>query len=565
MKLAAVEAELIAAHPYFKWIAPGPISLVKPTYINRPLKVAGAAWKARKIVKRYRGGESAGHILGSEIGGKVVGKAMKKPRNAYKKQLVKASRIRHDYTRKNGIGGRSWITEPGRYRMVIVFHDANGVGPHIDVHIDRVSLVYKLQGKTEVTDQIKYKRDGTLTDDSVKVLLNHVRSEIANGSRVAQNIDHTKTNARANWVNGDPNAKGYGAGVSRQVISETDVDIYKCHYDQDSQLMEMYAPVLNPHRAVYLYRLYKGDSPRTPHKQRHAPICIFGAKKAGPPTLEDRLHLKMIDPKDMEKLLAKADMSTSTLKYDGASCYFVITKKGTTVWSPRTSVKTNERIEYTFKVDGVAYATNDETIVGMGELLYKDKDGNYVPASTVGGTLNAQAVVPADLTPEIRIYRVDRWGRQNTKNMEFWENRKLQEKAAKLSPRLQVVELMQPEEAMNRGAEGVVVVPEGGSVNDGFKMKWWDDAEDWTIESVDFFPGEKGGVAGVVRVSHTEHGEMNLGPGQVGNQALTRNMMANPDDYKGAVLMVESRRGGAKRAAKARAIRLHQDKGFAPI
>lgn len=558
--LTAIESELVAAHPYFKYVAPGPTSLIKVTRLARSIKVAGAVWKLNKLRRRYVKGETVGHIIGDEIGRKLIGKAMHKPRDKYRKTLIKASRVRHDHTRKNGIGGRSWITEPGRYKMVIVFHDANRVGPHVDVHIDRLSLVYKLAGKPEVTDKIRYKRDGTLTDDSIKVILNHVRSEIQNGSRVAQNIDHTKSNARANWTNGDPDQKGYGAGISRQIISETEVDIYKAHHNGP---IEMYAPVLNPHRAVYLYRLYKGSNHRRPHKS-DAPICIFGVKSANPPQLEDRLHLTMIDPEHMDKLEAKADMATATAKYDGASCYFVITKKGTTVWSPRTSVKTNERIEYTFKVDGIAYTTNDEQIVGMGELLFKDSEGNYVPAATVGGILNAQSVVPEEYTPEIRIYRIDRWGREKTGSIDFWENRKLQEKAAKLSDKLEVVELMDPERALASGYEGIVAVPEGGSVNDGFKMKWWQDANDWRIDEVDFRPGEKGGVAGVVYCTSMESGKtFKLGPSAVGNQELTREMMANPHDYQGSVLKVQSRNGHEGRAAKVVAV--HMDKGTAPI
>ena len=84
----------------------------------------------------------------------------------------------------------------------------------------------------------------------------------------------------------------------------------------------------------------------------------------------------MIHPEDMSTLESKADMSTSTAKYDGSSCYFVITKDGTTVWSPRQSKVTGEQIEYTFKIDGIAITTSEQTIVGMGELLFKQKSLN---------------------------------------------------------------------------------------------------------------------------------------------------------------------------------------------
>src|SRR5690606_4602867 len=110
--------------------------------------------------------------------------------------------------------------------------------------------------------------------------------------------------------------------------------------------------------------------------------------------------------------------------------------------------------------------------------------------------------------------------------------------------KLEVVELMDPERALASGYEGIVAVPEGGSVNDGFKMKWCQDANDWRIDEVDFRPGEKGGVAGVVYCTSMESGKtFKLGPSAVGNQELTREMMANPHDYQGSVLKVQSRNG----------------------
>jgi hypothetical protein len=326
----------------------------------------------------------------------------------------------------------------------------------------------------------------------------------------------------------------------------------------------MYAPAINPYRALYLYRIYPGNG-------KIAPILIFGSKSHQPPKLDDRLHLKAFQPDEMEKLAEKADMSTSTAKYDGSSCYFVITKEGTTVWSPRESVVTGEQIEYTFKIDGIATThTDGPTIVGMGELLFKEKSHNpfkqdeYLPSATGSGILNMNAVVPKNIEPEIRIYRIDRVGREKTGNLSFWENRQLQHEVAKLNPHLHVVELMDPDTAHAKGFEGVVVVPEGASVNDGFKMKWFEDPEDWRIDRVEFRPGDKGGVAGVVWYTNLENGKTyKMGPSQVGSQTYTRHMMDNPDQYVGTVHKVQSRRGHSGRAAKV--IMEHPDKGVAPF
>jgi hypothetical protein len=328
--------------------------------------------------------------------------------------------------------------------------------------------------------------------------------------------------------------------------------------------VEFYAPAINPHRAMYLFKLYDGG-------ENGAPILVWGNKQHHPPAFEDRLHLRMIDPKQLEKLNGKADMATSTAKYDGASCYVVTGPKGTTVWSPRLSSRTGEQIEYTMKLDGVGGITSPETTIAMGELMFKEmskcgrRTVRRLSAAEVGGILNSQAVLPERIKPEIRLYRVDKVGRQKTSDLSFWENRVLQEKLAMQDPegRLQVVELMAPDKAVHQGFEGVVAVPMGGSVNDGFKMKWWTDPHDWRIDRIAFAPGPKGGVAGVVECTSLESGKtFKLGPGQLGTRLQCEAMMANPEQFVGSVLKVESRHGHEGRAAKV--IGFHDDKGLAP-
>lgn len=557
-----VSNNLYQSKKYFTTISPGfqSVLLGRAKFV---VKTFGLAYKGTRTILKWKKGTPINELvnpveLSSDfISGKVVSKSTKPISKRVAKTHVAMTRTDHDWRRKNGIGGRTWITDPGRYKMVIIFHDANRAGPHIDVHIDRLSVIYKV--KPDLYAKLKYNSDGMLTEKSRQAIIDHVRAEIAMGARVPQNIDHSKTNARASWVNGDPEGTDYGSATTRQIVLETDVEIYKAHHNGP---IEFYAPAINSYRSMYIYRIYPGTKKR-------APILIWGNKAHHPPRLEDRLHLKMIAPEDIHTLADKADMNTSTAKYDGSSCYFVITKDGTTVWSPRTSAVTGEQIEYTFKIDGIANTRSEQTIVGMGELLFKKKTRNpfrkhtYLPSATGSGILNSNSVVPKDVEPEIRIYRIDRIGREYVGSQDFWTNRKLQQEVSKLNSCFEVVELMDPDTASDHGYEGVVVVPHNASINDGFKLKWWADPSDWKIDKVQFEEGSKGGVAGVVLCTSLESGKrFKLGPSQMGDQNLTRHMMTNPELYEGSVIKVNSRRGHEGRASKV--IGFHDDKGLAP-
>lgn len=561
LRIRNIQRGLIGARPVFSTLSPG----IPSIFAGKVGILVGKANKTKRTVSIVNGAldTTIAEAAGNFVGGKIVFKSTHPVKTRIGRVHNHLANVDHDTSlnHKNGIGGRNWLTEPGRYDVVIIYHDANRAGKHIDVHIGRVSVIYKV--KPDLAAKIKLNSNGYLTEDSRKAIINHVRHEIANGSRVPQNIDHSKSNARATWVNGDTTGLHYGDGLTRQVVLNTHADVYKAHRDGP---IEFYAPAINPHRSMYLYRIYPGTDKR-------APILIWGNKVAHPPKLEDRLHLKLTHPEEVMRIHDKVDMTTATAKYDGSSCYFVITPKGTTVWSPRTSATTGEQIEYTHKLDGIAGVHSDFTIVGMGEVLFTERKTNnpfkrsgrnddYLPCATGSGILNSNTVLPETITPEIRIYRIDRFNGRNVSNMNFWENRELQEATASLDPKhLKVVELMDPDTAMNNGFEGFVVVPEGGSVKDGYKVKWWQDPSDWRVDSVEFKPGDKGGVAGIIRCTSLESGKkFKLGPGQVGDQTLTRAMMANPEKYEGVVLKVNSRRGHEGRAAKV--VSIHDDKGI---
>jgi len=455
--------------------------------------------------------------------------------------------------RKNGLGGHYWYYQPGRHEMVIIFHDANKAGPHIDVHIGRLSVIRRV--KPEIYEQLRYNGEGQLTQDSCKILINFLKDEIDNKSRIPQNLDHSARNAKASWTGGSRSDNYYGAGLTRQVLSVSRVDIIKAHADGP---IEMYAPMLNSHRPMYMYKLYHGE------ETGRSPILIWGNMNNHAPKFEERLHLNLVHPEEFDIVQRKGDLQTSTAKYDGSSCYFVIDKKGTTVFSPRTSKKTDEQIEYTFKLDGLANVTSDTKVTGMGELMFKEKTifgTKYLPQAKASGLLNSNNVLPKNVVPEIRIYRVDKIGHENISNLNFFSNRELQENVAKLDKKLQVVELMDIDTAKHKGFEGVVVVPENTSVNDGMKVKFWQDANDWRIDEVNFFVGPKGSIAGIVECTSLKSGKkFNMGPGQIGNQTLTKYMMNAPDEYIGSVIRVRSREGHEGRAAKM--LDFHMDKGY---
>ena len=189
-----ISGNLHAAKPYFATISPNIPYMFTAPY-QRLVKGVMFAHRAMKTGHRLWSGTPVATVTGEFISSRVIAKVTHPMKKKVAQVHVDMTRTDHDWKRKNGIGGRTWITKPGQYKMVIVFHDANRAGPHIDVHIDRLSLVYKV--KPDLYAKLKYNKDGYLTENSQKAIIEHLRWEINNGSRVAQNIDHSKSNARA--------------------------------------------------------------------------------------------------------------------------------------------------------------------------------------------------------------------------------------------------------------------------------------------------------------------------------------------------------------------------------
>lgn len=460
-------------------------------------------------------------------------------------------------------------------KLVIVYHHANKAGKHIDVHLGHLSLVYRVSGKP-FENQLKFNKQGLLTEASKEILLNHVRSEIAKNARVPWNHDHTISNAKASWAYDESLAQvqGYGAGPTRQVIAEDTVEFY--HPEVTSSL-HMYAPLLNPDQGLYIYKIYEGNG-------KSAPILIFGNLIPRDEKFQDRLHLKMIQEEDFKSdFLRRVDHATITRKYDGASAYITSTgeiEKGHSfkVFSPRMSSVTGHRIEYTYKVPELATNGAAYKAQGMGELMFW-KPGlvgfvlysfgwrgpehiawDYLPATGVAGILNSNKTRPRNVFPELRLYRIDKFEGENTFGLPFASNRILQSRlVTNLDQRFwKVVKLVRP--TKNTNWEGLVGVPEGLSINDGLKCKWWADANDWEVISQELEITKKGNIGGVVWFRSLESNkEFKLGPGGLGD--VDKQLQFLNDNMIGRVFKVHGRNGHEGRAAKI--VDEHLDKGIA--
>ncbi|MCK9429378.1 MAG: hypothetical protein M0R17_05200 [Candidatus Omnitrophica bacterium] len=477
----------------------------------------------------------------------------------------------------NGLGAsrRSWITSTNKSLinnriirpLVIVYHDAHKAGKHIDLHIGHLSMVYRVSGKPFEND-LKYNSKGRLTEDSKQILLDHLKNEIAKNSRVVWNHDHTLSNATCDWSY-DPersNLKGYGQGFTRQVIFKDQCEFY--HPEVKSSL-HVYAPLINADQGLYVYKIHEGS-------KTSAPILIVGTLIPRDEPFKDRLHLKMIQPEDFKsEFLRKVDHGTISRKMDGASCYFTSSGKierneSFKIFSPRMSKNTSHRIEYSYKASELIDKPTAIRSQGMAELVFYrytrigrilnylwDIKGaenicwSFLSASQVAGVLNSHKVRSTDIFPEVYIYRLDKFKQQETTNLEFHKNRYLQSTLCSVldSRYWKIVPMAKAK--LRTDHEGLVGVPKGLSINDGYKVKVWGDEHDWKIESIDLKVTEKDNISGVVWFKSLESNRMyKLGPGNLGDKQTCLDMLNNKNDYVGKVYKVHGRLGGEARAAK---------------
>jgi len=344
------------------------------------------------------------------------------------------------------------------------------------------------------------------------------------------NASHSKSNALCSWLTPDKSVKGYGAGPTRQLVASDKVE-----FISDGAVLKLYAPLIDKYNLLFIHKL-------------HPKILIFGKNTKEIPQFSDRLHLKLASSMDEFKRLI--DPKTATLKKDGASAYFVRNEKNTTLWSPRTSKETGRNIEYSMKVPEI-YNTKGVPSVGMGELVFLKK-GKVMKAHEIGGILNSDKIRPLDVVPRLYIYRIDKWnGVQAPKD--FFANRSLQKMMTDFIIRIPPFVKIK----MING-EGIVGVPFGGSLEDGVKLKFWGDENDWQITSNELKLGPTGRSAGAIVFKSLDSGkEFRIGPGQLGNEGFVKPLIGV--DLSGKVAKIKSKRGHEGRSAKF--IEFHLDKG----
>lgn len=556
-------------------ISPGVGQCLKLKWLKR-------AWRLRALVKQtipvIKGEQELSVALGKFAGSRIKRNILRPVTRGITRSHMKAQIKRN--TTKHGIGGRTWINpltdadRNGRIvkNMIIIYHDANKAQRHLDIHIGHLSFIMRVSGKP-VEDKIKFNNKGELTQDAKDALLNHVRQEIFSHSRVPQNLDHSISNAKCTWNVGDVGLRGYGAGLTRQIVSSSKVEFYHTHLTSS---LHMYAPIITPHQGLYLYKIYDG-------KTTGVPIAIWGVLNPRDDKFKDRLHLKMIQEEDFEKFKSKTDKTTVSRKYDGASTHFGTTGQGFKFFSPRYSKATGHRIEYTYKLAelaerGFGPVKPDRTshTQGMGEILFYRKNllGDaleylfnwkgleniswcYLNASEIGGILNSHRVRPRDVFPEVRIYRVDKFEGQDTYLLPFHQNRELQKEIAKVNRYFKVVALTTPKINRNKDYEGYVAVPIGLSINEGLKYKFKGDEIDMTIKSIDLYLSEKQNIAGTILCTYNGK-EYRFGPGSIGDVKTCLDFMNNKQEFTGRTIKTVGFRGHVGRAAKI--LSVHLDK-----
>jgi len=457
----------------------------------------------------------------------AVGKIINLARGPFRKMLIEASDGSIKLFGKNGFGGRSWFSEINKYgrkieKMVVAFHDANKAGPHLDIHIGKISFIKKIPANA---NKALRRGDADAVKKDIQKLLNTRKI-------IPQNLDHSPGNARLSWENGGSGINGYGAGKTRRIIMDEPVEIIK----NDGETAVIYAPKINRYHNIFFHRL-------------NEKMSAVGSILKEPAGLKDKLHLISTNSKD--QFLKMVDPKTITKKEDGAAAHIVMTPKGTTIWSPRISRVSGRRIEYTGKLPEIARMTGN--FVGMGELKFL-KNGKYLTAAEIGGILNSAEIRPLNVKPEILLYRADKVNGKDVSHLGFWDNRKLQE--AIKNDFIKVVRLVGPN--FNKG-EGLVGVPKNGSILNGYKLKFVTDPDDWEVIGNELKYGPTGRTAGVMWFKSLKSGKkFKLGPGQLGSEDFVKNLIGK--NLNGLVAKVVSKNGYEGRSSKF--IEWHSDKGL---
>lgn len=541
-----------ARNDFLAW-TPGPIDIL-PLKLRKYVKVGSALTGVITLSKKLKTINKS-EMLGTIIGNELISIAKRPLKRKIRKQFMKAKEVplneRHLIEPK-----RSWFTGPQRINLTIVYHDASKAGKHLDIHFSNgTSMIMRVSGKP-VEEKIRYHK-GKLTQNSVKELMKHLKAELNNNSRVPQNWDHDPEEAQMTWLKNEGPDSGYGSGVTRQVIHQSEVQVLKVG-TRSGKVAEMYAPGISPKRRVYAHILYPSES-------KKAPILIFGTVTKKAPKFMAKPDLKYIQGENVDTFLEKTDRSMDTIKEDGAACHIITDKDGTRVFSPRESVETGDMIEYTGKIPDVATQRSDFTIKSMGEFIAYHPDGTKYTSNEVAGLLNSDSLVPEGVKTQIRLYRIDQWMNTKGQDLDFMKNRRIQEiYASMFNDSIEVIDLKPWDASKSGGDEGTVGIPKGGNLWDGYKLKWRDEPLDLEVIEVGFKHGpsstpESIKVAGELLCKDKDGDVFKIGPGQFGSREECLEVMNNPKAFLGRVMACEGLRGHKGRSLKFR--HWHQDKG----
>ena len=442
---------------------------------------------------------------------------------------------------------------------------------HLDLYLADGKTAWSI-GVKRLSALLKTSGGGSLTKDSKDEALAILRREMHRRGWLAQSTTHSLPQARAEWFATADGPRGYGGGPIRQVVSDIEVWI-----DSDGQHASWLDWRLNPHAPAYVFKIMTKGPARSKN------ILSLGFKKPQTPELADRLHLAMVH--DAGSFLTRIGADGHiTQKIDGAACHFEVGPHGLRAWSPRVSVRSGQRIEYTAKLGRLSAVELHATppVRGMAELVFV-KPGGWargayralgclgianrlgLGAETVvnetAGLLNANALPPSGYEPRLYIYRIDSVGRRKSVLHESLEvNRERCRMLAERDHRLCL-----PTEVTYRGlrrflrgdVEGVVGCPRGSNLLAGFKLKLRPDTQDGVVEAITFRSGERGGIAGWVVYRDDKTGRVyNTASGMT--HALKMDMMAHPRRYIGRTMVLAGFSGHVARASVFKGF--HQDK-----
>lgn len=452
---------------------------------------------------------------------------------------------------------KEWIGNKTVNRT-IVYHEADKAGPHVESYIEIDGTAYNIGVKRltpEMCKNISKNYNNELTLKSKEYILNLIRKEYENGAWLAQTTDHTPDESKYTWLTRKDSVIGYGAGATRQIVSECKISIFKT-----GNTIEFFDWDLSNNKSCYIFGLMQ------PNDRRNSRILKLGLKKITHKQFKERLHLKPhIGKESFNKFKEKVGIDgIITLKEDGASCYFETTKNGTNVFSPRISKVTGERIIYNNKINDIIHVKYDQNISGMGELTFV-KGNRILNANETAGILNSNSPIPDKVTPRIVIYRIDKIGHVDVHDLSYNENLALITRFVNScnNNKIQAPKIVSWNKALEVATkhEGLVGIPQGHSILDGYKFKPRHDEFDWTVTGIDLKPGDKGGIAGVVWFKSESGKQFKIGASSMGNREVATDIMNNPDKYIGRVAKISSYKGHEGRAP--RFVIWHEAKGEA--